>query len=358
MVALGIPVAVGAAEVVYFPVEEHLARLGIRIIDSVTISFQFSRWLSLNVTRFDIVHIYSVYSFTSVAAGTVCRRHGIPYVVSPVGNLDPYLGRRSRVLKGFHLALAGRRLLEGAAVVHLMSRGEQKLVASYNIHCRQAVIGFGLDLGLYAHAVAGAGRDAENARVAQTIIFLGRIAPSKGLDLLIRAFEGIARRRHDVYLLLVGPDQGGYMGALRATQSPEAAARTEFTGFVSEEEKIAAMAHSDIFVMPSYTEAFGIALLEAMASGLPVILTKRAALAEEVANADAALIVDSSVSAVADAIELLLDDIPLRRALAAAGERFVRANFGWQKVLPEFLNMYRDCLVRTGQPAPIELRSE
>jgi glycosyltransferase involved in cell wall biosynthesis len=128
--------------------------------------------------------------------------------------------------------------------------------------------------------------------------------------------------------------------------------RVTFTGRVSDQDKIAALKAADIFVLPSYSEAFGIAMLEAMACGLPVVLTDRAALAGQMAEGGAALVVKSDVQALAAGISRLLNDADLSQRLGQAGRAMVSSQFSWPAIADRFLDLYE-----TARQSPLGDRS-
>ncbi|MQY59458.1 MAG: glycosyltransferase, partial [Clostridia bacterium] len=182
-------------------------------------------------------------------------------------------------------------------------------------------------------------------RGKKIILFLSRINFKKGLDILARAFGEVARKRDDVYLVLAGPDNEGYGAKVRAWLQEEGAlGRSIFTGMLLGEEKLAALRDSDIFVLPSYTENFGIAVVEAMACGLPVIISNKVNIWGEVSEVGAGIITDCDSHQVAETIARLLDDRNLREEMGERGKKLVEEKYTWPEVAKEMIEVYEQIL--------------
>ena len=319
------------------------ARRGPRLLRSAYVSTGLAAYLRRTAEQFDIVHIHTLYSFVTVTAARSARRAIVPYVISPDGSLDPYTHfRKGRFRKEAFQALFHRNDLARAAAVHFLSVRERELASGFRIDAPKAVVSLGIDNEAYGRGIKGAFRK-RNPRLAnsQVIMYLGRISYTKGLDLLVSAFAQIARGFPYAHLLLVGPDYEGYGEVLsEVIKRHGLSGRITFSGLLSEEDKVAALADADVFVLPSYTEAFGIALLEAMATGLPVIVTDRAALATVVQESDAGIVTESSVPSLSAALALLLGNTKLRRQLGVRAESLAKLQFSWTVAARKFADLY------------------
>lgn len=332
----------GAVTLRSFPIDRW-ARRGPRLVRSAYPSTALTRHLRRAAADFDVIHVHTLYSFVSAAAARAARRANVPYVISPCGSLDPYTHvRKGRVRKDVFQALYHRRDLARAAAVHFLSEGELELAAGFAIAPPKVVVKLGLAADKYSLERSGAftSRLPELAG-SRVVMYLGRISYTKGLDLLVRAFSQIAQRFEDAHLVLAGPDYEGFGRVLVAMlRSFGLTNRVTFSGLLSEADKIAALADADVLVLSSYTEAFGIALLEGMASGLPVIVTERAALASVIRDAGAGLVVPADDKSLAEALSLLLADADLRRVLGRRGRRLVEMRFSWAESARAFAQLY------------------
>jgi len=166
----------------------------------------------------------------------------------------------------------------------------------------------------------------------KVLLFLGRLHPVKGLDLLAKAFGMIARGRDDVYLLIAGPDSDGYKAKIKQTLEKERTLdKFIFTGMLEGRKKSAALSGSDIFVLPSYSEGFSMAILEAMISKLPVIITRQCNF-PEVTEYETGIIIEPGSKQLAQAICKLLDDPQLCKKMGENGKRLVLEKFTWDKI--------------------------
>jgi glycosyltransferase involved in cell wall biosynthesis len=317
--------------------------------------WKFSRPLGeairADVAGFDIVHIHNLYLYHTWVTAHYCRRYGIPYLISPHGTLDPFIRRRSRLKKAIYHGLIEQRNLNRAAAIHYTAQFEMDLAhRAVSIKAPGVVAPLGLELqdylelprpGAFRRRFPEIGGD-------RIILFLSRINFKKGLDLLAKSFGILARQRDDVRLVIAGPDNDGYGGQVRQWLSEAGVlSRTVFTGMLTGEDKLAALADADLFVLPSYSENFGIAIIEAMACGLPVVISNRVNIWREIAGAGAGVVVDCDVQSLAEALLKLLDDPEGRREIGAKGRRLVEATFVWDKVAAQMIGLYQQILTRS-----------
>jgi glycosyltransferase involved in cell wall biosynthesis len=332
----------GAVTLRTFPIDRWTRR-GPRLLRTAYVSSALRRHLQQAAPAFDLIHVHTLYSFVSATAARAARQAQVPYVMSPCGSLDPYThARKGRVRKDLFQALYHRTDLARAATVHFLSERERELASGFEIAAPQVVVKLGLSADKYSLQRSGAFArwypELVNARV---IMYLGRISYTKGLDLLVRAFSQIAQRFGDAHLVLAGPDFERFGGVLAGMlRDCGLTNRVTFSGLLSEADKIAALADADVLVLSSYTEAFGIALLEGMASGLPVVVTDRAALAPIVRDAGAGLVVPADDNSLAEALSRLLEDADLRRVLGRRGRRLVETRFSWNESARAFARLY------------------
>lgn len=331
------------------------------LVDGVTIRYfpigRFRRWgfsgplgkaLRADIHGFDVVHIHSLYLFHNFVAAHYCRRYGIPYLMRPHGTLDPFLRRKSRLKKAVYNVLIEKRNLDNAAAIHYTSQDEMDLVHSaLTIRAPGVVVPLGLDVDEYATLPT---RGTFRARFPEIgnkfiVLFLGRLNFKKGLDLLTRAYGTIARRRQDVHLVIVGPDEDGYGCRVQSWLADEGVAgRVTFTGMLRGQDKLAAFADADVFVLPSYTENFGIAVVEAMACGLPVVISNKVNIWREIAQAEAGLVVNCDSGELANALLKIMDTTEDPKRLGANGKILVQDRFTWDSAAKQMLRAYENIL--------------
>ena len=338
-VPLATPVRMGGVEVTYFPVRwPQYYRYSPQLADAVRSS----------IPTCDLVHIHSLYSYTTQAAARYCRRFAVPYLLRTHGSLDPYLRRRHRLRKWCYERLFEARNLNRAAAVHFTTDEELRLCAGPNLKAPAVVVPLGIDPRNYLDRSGDAflARWPE-LRGRRTLIFLGRINFKKGLDLLADAFARVAARVDGAHLVVAGPDDDGCGRAIAARLGERGVlGRTTFTGMLDDTLKLAALRAASVFVLPSYTENFGLAVVEAMAAGTPVVVSDRVNIWREIEAQRAGIVVPCDANRVADAIECVLADPAAAHAMATRARRLVAARFTWDAVASQMLAVYRQIIAR------------
>jgi glycosyltransferase involved in cell wall biosynthesis len=302
-----------------------------------------NRALRERMGEFDVVHVHSLYQFTTAVACHHARRRGVPYLVRPHGTLDPYLRRRHMTRKTVYDRLVQRDHLDCAAAIHCTSEGELGLIRPLGIRAPGVVVPLGLNPEEFADPPPRGRFRALHPELhdRRLIVFLGRLTPKKGLDLLVRAFALVARDRDDAHLVIAGPDDHGFERRVRdLLETMDLRDRATITGMLLGAEKRALLGDADVWVLPSYTENFAMAAVEAMACGLPVVLSDRVDIHGEVTRAGAGLVVPCDAGLVAAAISRVLDDAALARGLARAAADLVRTRFTWDAAATQLIRVY------------------
>ncbi len=268
------------------------------------------RWLRLNAGQYDAVIVNGLWNFSSYGTWLALRDGTVPYFVFPHGMLDPWFGQAypvKHVFKKLFWRLFEHKVLQDATGVLFTAEEERRLArlsfAPYR--CREFVVGYGTqDIPGDPHGQ----REAFMARLPRMrgrkfILSLGRIHPKKGIDLLIGAYARLAHELPDTDLVIAGPDQTGWRGALEALARERGVAdRIHFSGMVSGDEKWGAFRAADCFVLPSHQENFGLVAAEAMALGLPLVITNKVNIWREVAEDGAGIVVDDTLDGVTDGL--------------------------------------------------------
>jgi glycosyltransferase involved in cell wall biosynthesis len=320
----------------YFPVEA---------LNFYKISRPLARALRSSIPNFDVVHLHSLYQFPASIAAYYCRRYAVPYIVRPHGTLDPFLYRRHRMRKWAYEILWERRNLAAAAAVHFTADEEMELAGSLGLRFHGVVVPLGVDFEMPPVSACRLADLWPETAGKKVILFLGRINFKKGLDIVARAFGAVARNRNDVHLLLAGPDSEGYGSRVRVWLKEEGVLhKATFAGMLVGQRKGVALAQSAMFLLPSYTENFGIAVVEAMAARLPVVISNKVNIWREVSRGGAGIIVDPEANATTDAINLLLDDLPMAARMGERGSRLAREYFTWEAAGSKLVELYRNLM--------------
>jgi glycosyltransferase involved in cell wall biosynthesis len=308
------------------------------------VSLPLWRWLKAHVHEYDLVHIHGVFSFASLMAQRFARRAGVPYVVRPFGVLNRWgMERRKSWLKHFIFKWMEKPVIDHAHALHFTSDEEAADVARLAIKAPGFVIPLGLDLSPYQQLPPASLFEAQfpNFRADQTILFLSRIDVKKGLDLLLPAFKSVLSRIEGVKLIIAGDGDLRLMADLkRAAEELGIADSILWTGFLTGDVRLAVMAKATVFCLPSRSENFGMALLEAMAAGLPCVATDQVALSVEAARAGAVSMTPVEAVPVADALIALLEDEQLCMDLSSKAREYATQNHSMAAVAGRLKKFY------------------
>lgn len=329
-----LPALAGGAKVALFP--QHFPSL-------FATSFPLMRALHQAIPRADIVHLHSLYLFHTWATARLCRRYGVPYLLRPHGTLDPFLWKRHRCRKAALEALFQNRALREAAALHYTAEEEMRLAEPYAQGSRGLVVPNGLDLEQYATLPPAGTFRSRHAEIGERriVLFLSRLNFKKGLDVLVPGFARAARKHPDLHLVIAGPDDG----MREATQGWIAAEgigeRVSFTGMLDHRAKLAAFRDAAMFVLPSYSENFGIAIVEAMACGVPVAISDRVNIWREIEQAGAGLVGTPDADTVTRQIETLAGDPEAAAQMGNRGKTLAAGKFSWGTIARQLETVYR-----------------
>jgi glycosyltransferase involved in cell wall biosynthesis len=333
------PVDLEGVKVTYFP-SRYLRRL--------YWSPPMRRALAGSVDGFDLVHLHAVYLWPIWAGARAARAHGVPYVLSPRGMFVPELIRRkSRLVKAAWITLIERANLEAAAAIHTTSSVEAGHLAGFGWKLPPiATIPHGVD-----DPPPPSGDPLSSDIIAAIsggpiVLALGRISWEKGLDRLIAALPQAPAAR----LVLAGGDAGGQAASL-AAQARALGVEDRVTivaRHVDGADKEALFAAAGLFAMTSLSENFGLAALEAMRHGVPVLTTADVGVSEIVREVGAGCVVDAAPASIARGLNEMLADPGRSRAMGEIGRAHVIAHYGWSSVGRRMADLYRSVLERRG----------
>ena len=302
-----------------------------------TFSWPLTRWLARHVREFDLVHIHALFSYAAFPAALLAHRAGVPYIVRPLGTLNRWGIRNRRPwLKKLSFRVLESRILASAAGIHYTSEQERVEAGELGISAHPIVIPNAVELPVRqaswpVHAIAD----------RKIILFLSRIDRKKGLDLLFEAFARVRNQCPAAVLVLAGTGDPALVASLKHdAERLGIASDVVWAGFLAGDDKWAALSGADVFVLPSYSENFGIALVEALACGCPVVLSDQVGIHREISRAEAGLVTPCRVDELAGAILNVLTDAALRRRMSENGVRLARQQFSLEAVSRQLAAAY------------------
>jgi glycosyltransferase involved in cell wall biosynthesis len=301
--------------------------------------------------RADVIHIHALWEDIQHQAARVARGLGVPYVVTPHGMLARWSLAQRATKKRLYMWARLRHHLEAAAALHFTAAAERDEAALLGLGPMALVETLGLDLREFEVLPAPGSFRTRHAAIGDrpVVLFLSRLHPKKGLDLLIPAFARL--RAADAMLVLAGPDQDGYAASVsRWVAEHRLHGRTLLTGMLYEGDRIAALVDADVFVLPSYQENFGVVVIEALASGTPVIISDQVNIHAEISAAGVGEVIRPDVTSLTGALDRWLRDDQLRKAAGGRARPFVFAHHDWDRIAERWVGHYRQ-IVATGSAA-------
>jgi glycosyltransferase involved in cell wall biosynthesis len=305
-------------------------------------------WLRQNAAHYDVVIVNGIWQYHSFAAWRALRRSSTPYVLFTHGMLDPWFKRTyplKHLKKLLYWPWAEYRTLRDAQAV-IFTCDEERILArqSFGLYAaREQVVNYGT-----SRPGGDTGRQREafldlhpHLREKRCVLFLGRIHPKKGCDLAIRAFAKTFADQPDWHLVIAGPDQVGWRPHLEAmAASLNIQSRITWTGPVTGDEKFGALLSAEVFLLPSHQENFGIAVAEALACGVPALISNRVNIWREIEADSAGFVADDTLEGTCSLLRSWADLSPgAKREMRSNATRCFENRFEIQRSLTSLLDI-------------------
>lgn len=337
-VPLNQPVEQNGYRVIYFPCSP---------FRRYKFSLDLLRWLNAHAHEFDLAHLHALFSPVISAAATVARNKQLPYILRPLGTLDPADLQKKKQLKKIYTALWERGNIAGAAAIHFTSQQEAKISERFGVTTRDLIIPLGVEdrsvdiADCEVRSQLGINPD------IPLLLFLSRIEPKKGLNLLLPALEKLLAEGLKFHFVLAGsnPQDPDYEATIAAQVKASALEKcTTMTGFVTGAFKAALLNQADLFVLPSYYENFGIAVAEAMAAGTAVCISRGVYIWSDVQAANAGWVCDCDVEDLVNQLREALLNLDECHRRGINGQGYANKAYSWQAIAQETMKAYQEIL--------------
>ncbi len=302
-------------------------------------------WLWQHSSDYDLLHSHTLFSPLNALVHRICQWRNLPYVMTPHGMLEPWaLAYKAWKKKGYY-RLVEQGALRSAAAIHALTLTEVDQLR---------------DLGLESPVLIPNGIHRQqfeqlpspqllydafpHLQGKSLILFLGRIDPKKGLDLLAQAYAQVATVYPNTHLVIAGPDSINFLPMARGYfEQAGCGNRFTFTGMLNGKLKFAALAAAQIYVAPSYSEGFSMSILEGMASALPCVFTTGCNFSEA-AQANVAYEVAIDGDAIANALIKCLQQPHQAQMMGQKAQQFIFDHYDWNSIAKRLKNVYGDIL--------------
>jgi glycosyltransferase involved in cell wall biosynthesis len=308
-------------------------------------SYFFSKTLTeaclQHIHEFDFVYIALnwCYPFWAGAMGALKARK--PFIVSPRTSFMRKTWRNSDLKKTvYHYALE-RSLINRAAAIHYTTALEETESGWLNLRPPKMIVANPVDMEEF-QALPQRGKFRDEHLIptnSLVILYLGRVEHRKGIDFTVKAFAEIADQVPGAVLVIAGPCEENYQEILKRTaMEMNVIEKVQFTGYLNREQRLSALMDSDVFILSSYSENFGMSVIEAMASGLPIIVSEHVGVAEDVVAAKAGFVVPLDVLQIAHSMKELLNCETLRKSMGACARRFALQQYNPQAISAKMID--------------------
>jgi glycosyltransferase involved in cell wall biosynthesis len=322
----------------------HFDGIRVRYLDFVgyehyNFSLQMVKEIWKVIDDYDLVHITAVWNFPVLAGALISIIKKKPYIISPRGTIyKETIELKSTSIKKIYFNLFAKQYINKASAIHFTTKDEQEKVTKYlGITAPSFVIPNGIDISSIALS-------AESKAIIidkKYILILGRIDKKKGFDLLFPAFTNIIKKFNDLILVIAGDEKSPYAQEVRKmVEEKKISNNILFTGQVTGDNKWALYKNALMFVLPSYSENFGMSVVEAMACGCPVVISDKVGIYKEIADNNAGVIVRTNPESVEEGILKLLNDDKLRETISLNGKTMVEKFYDIDKVEDEMIEVY------------------
>ncbi|NEQ49792.1 MAG: glycosyltransferase [Leptolyngbya sp. SIO3F4] len=314
-------------------------------------SLPLLQWLQRHGSEYDIAHIHALFSPVSSAAATVARWQQLPYILRPLGTLDPADLAKKKQFKKLYAALLEGPNIKGATALHFTSEQEAKVSERFGAATRDVVLPLGVNL-----PESNSSDDLVQRLVRQNygipegvpiVLFMSRVDPKKGLDLLLPALTELRQSGKPFHFILSGgnPQDQAYVAAI-SQQIKDSVLKdcTTVTGFVSGELKAQILQVADVFVLPSYYENFGIAVAEAMMAGKPVVISDQVHIWQDIKDSQSGWVTPCEQTGLTQALIDALANPFERSQRGENGRQFATDNYGWDAIAARMLDTYHQLL--------------
>ena len=340
-VPLGVPVSQNGYQIYYFPCSP---------FRRYKFSLDLFTWLANRAKDYDIAHIHALFSPVSSISALIARYHQLPYILRPLGTLDPADLQKKRQLKQIYANFLEKPNLAAAAAIHFTSQQECQTAERFNIKTKDIVIPLGVDF-FNPQALPVKGFDLpENKPI---ILYMSRLDPKKGLDLLLPSLERLLENGLDFHFVLAGgnPQDREYENRIKnQIERSILGKNTTITGFVTGEVKNSLLARADLFVLPSYYENFGIAVAEAMAAGIPVVISDRVDLHPAVTAAAAGWVTACQLEDLTNTLATAITNPEIRQQRGKNARDLVLNQYSWSAIAEQLLTVYQDLVCAIDRP--------
>ena len=307
--------------------------------------FAFSRslttWLWQSISEYDLVHVHAIFSYASTIAMAIARIQKVPYINRPLGQLCTWSLQQSKLRKQIYLTVIERSNLLHSQSLHFTALQEQAEFNQLGLNIPSFVLPHGVQIPiLIPDAQSQLRQILKLPDRCPIILFMSRIHPKKGLEYLISALGKL--QEYNFALIIAGNGEPDYVQQIQDLLVTEGISdRTHLVGFVKGETKNFYLQGADLFTLTSHSENFGIAAIESLAAGTPVLITDGVAIAPMVQAQNIGYVTKLEINAIVTTIQEFLDHPQIAIEKGDRAQQYIAEHYDWAKIARNLAVMYR-----------------
>lgn len=301
----------------------------------------FSQWLKANIQDFDALHVHAIFSYCTTVAMKIARAHKTPYIVRPIGQLQTWSLEQSALKKKVYLALVEQKNIEQAALVHCTSKLEFEQTSKSIPNLTSQTIPLGTQIPQVLKNARTIIIDRYGLDAKQPIIIsLSRLHPKKGIELLLKGLS--INQNKPWQLLIAGYGEPSYLAKLKEFSNElNISHRCHFISYIDGDCKTNALQGADLFALSSYSENFGISVIEAMACGTAPLVSKEVGVCDLILENDLGYVCQTNPDSIAQTLNTALDCPKILKHKSLAAKHYVKSNFSWDAITPRLIDIYQ-----------------
>jgi glycosyltransferase involved in cell wall biosynthesis len=305
-------------------------------------SFSLVKWLFIHVQNYQIIHTNTLFSPLNIPVYWTCQKKKVSYLITPHGMFEPWALAYKAFKKKIFYNLLEKSAIKKSSGIQVLASSERDNVKKLNLHSPLFLIPNGIFAENF-ESLPPASLFLEKfpeTKDRKLILFLGRIDPKKGLDLLSSAFAKIHQQFPNTLLVIAGPDNIGYLPTVKSyLKNLGCLDSVTFTGMLTGDMKYSALSAASIYIAPSYSEGFSMSILEGMASGLPCIFTT-ACNFPEAKEAYVAKVIEVNQEEITEALLWCLSNEEAAKEMGQKARQFILENYTWNKIAIKLIEVY------------------
>jgi glycosyltransferase involved in cell wall biosynthesis len=310
--------------------------------------FAFSRslttWLWQNITEYDLVHVHAIFSYASTIAMAIARIKKVPYINRPLGQLCTWSLQQSKLRKQIYLKLIEHSNLLHSQALHFTAQQELEEFNLLKLNIPSFILPHGVQIPFpIPNAQERVRKLLQIPDRFPILLFMSRIHPKKGLEYLIAALSKL--KEYDFALVIAGSGEPDYISQIQDLLVTHGISdRTHLVGFVEGETKNLYLQGADLFALTSHSENFGIAAIEALASGIPVLITDGVAIAPMVQEQSIGYVTKLEINAIATKLERFFQNFDQTVPNKQNYQQIISENYSWQSISIQLAKIYKEII--------------